>query len=273
LGSQRRREDVDEREIVEAFKDASQGYSIDRVIADPVLNAAFIEECGKRGLSGRISDWNLTLLKLRKSSQLIHLGSAKRTQVSWESMDPFLFASEIALRRMLDLGFPSLDHVLCDPLAVAKFDEYARHLAPGFSRFEYRWAALRLRKKAKEEWRQHSSRVRSVVPAGAWRKVRLDECEIPQVGAKPGVYRLAQSADDAKPYYIGETWNLASRAERTLRGQQAFDQFMPNAGKWEFQWHELDGAEKNERRGLQSRLIGDSKPPMNYLELAAQVDE
>src|SRR5688572_24067608 len=40
----------------------------------------------------------------------------------------------------------SLDTVICDPLLAAAFDSFAARLAPGFSSFEYRWAALGLRK-------------------------------------------------------------------------------------------------------------------------------
>jgi site-specific DNA-methyltransferase (adenine-specific) len=267
LGRGQRWEAVDECGLVNAFTRASQGFSVDRVITDPILNAGFVEECSKLGLSGRPRDWNLTLLKLRKAGQLTHLSADKSTQLSWESMDPFLFASEIALRRMLDLGFPSLDHVLCDPIAAARFDEYARSLAPGFSCLEYRWAALRLRKDARL-WRRASARVGPLVPVEDWRKTRLDEGGVGQVSSKPGIYRLAQSHDGTKPIYIGETWDLSHRAARTLRGKCTLDQLIPNSGEWEFRWYELDGVGQHERRGLQSRLIGASRPPMNYLELA-----
>jgi site-specific DNA-methyltransferase (adenine-specific) len=269
FGRGRRSEVLEERGVVDAFKRASDGYSVDRVLADPVLNAAFAEECSKLGLYGRPSDWNLKLLGLRKDGELTDVGAAKRTRFSWESMDPFLFASEIALRRILDLGFPSLDHVLCDPAAAARFDEFARSLAPGFSCFQYRWAALRLRKDARL-WRLSSARVDRGALQNDWKKITLDESGLPHVGAKPGLYLLAQCRNDTKPIYIGETWDLSRRAERTLRGRSAFDLFMPNCAEWELRWLELDGVEQDERRGHQSRLIGENQPPMNYLELAPQ---
>ncbi|HEV3024160.1 MAG TPA: DNA methyltransferase, partial [Pirellulales bacterium] len=146
LGRGPRQEPVDERGVIDAFKQAADGYSADRVIADPMLNAAFIDECSRLGLQGRPRDWNLTLLGLRKAGKLAEVGTTKRTQLSWESMDPFEFASEMALRRVLDLGGPSLDHILCDPIAASRFDDRARSMAPGFRSLHYRWAALRLRK-------------------------------------------------------------------------------------------------------------------------------
>jgi site-specific DNA-methyltransferase (adenine-specific) len=269
LGRGPRREAVDEGGVLEAFQRASDGYSTDRVVADPVLNAAFIDECSRRGLYGRPRDWNLALFDLRKGGKLADVVTTKRTHLSWEAMDPFAFASEMALRRMLDLGYPSLDHVLCDPIAVVRFDELARSLAPGFSCLEYRWAALRLRKEA-PLWRRSSVRVDRPALSKEGGTIRLDESSLPAVRPMPGVYLLAPYRDGAKPVYVGETCNLRHRAERALRGRSALDQLVPNPGEWELRWFELEGVEQEERRGLQSLLIADNLPPMNYLELAAQ---
>jgi site-specific DNA-methyltransferase (adenine-specific) len=267
-GSGRRWEAVHEPGLITAFQRAADGYSVDRVIADPPLNAAFVDECSRLGLQGRPRDWNLRLLGLRKAGRLAALGTAKRTELSWESLDPFLFASEIALRRMLDLGFPSLDHVLCDPAAVVRFDELARGLAPGFTSLQYRWAALRLRKAARV-WRRFSERAGLPALPTDWNSTRLDEPGLAGLRPTAGVYVLAECRADARPVYIGETWNLRDRAARTLRGRSALDQVLPNSGEWALRWFELDGARAGDRRGYQSRLIAANRPPMNYLELAA----
>jgi site-specific DNA-methyltransferase (adenine-specific) len=269
LGKGPQREAVDERGIVAAFKQAANGYSPDRVIADPVLNAAFIDECSKLEIPGRPRDWNLTLLSLRKAGKLAEVITTKRTQFSWQSMDPFLFASEIALRRVLDGGCPSLDYVLCDPLAVARFDELARSLAPGFSSLQYRWAALRLRKDARL-WRRSSARIHLTTLSQDWPRISLEARALSELRPTPGIYLLAPCRENAKPVYIGETCNLSHRAKQTLRGRSALDRFVPNAGAWEIRWHELEGVDQEERRGLQSLLIAANRPPMNYLELAAQ---
>jgi site-specific DNA-methyltransferase (adenine-specific) len=269
LGRGRQREAVDEQAIVEAFKRTADGHSTDRVIADPILNAAFIDECSRRELHGRPRDWNLTLFSLRKESKLAGVSTIRRTQLSWESMDRFAFASEIALRRMLDLGCPSLDYVLCDPIAASRFDDFARSLAPGFSSFQYRWAALRLRKDARL-WRRSSARIHRPELLQGARKIALEDHALHEVRPMPGIYLLSPCRDDAKPVYIGETWNLSHRARQTLRVRSALDQFVPNSGEWELQWFELEGVKQYERRGLQSLLIAENLPPMNYLELAAQ---
>jgi site-specific DNA-methyltransferase (adenine-specific) len=267
MGRGPRREVADEHGILAAFKEASEGYSADRVIADPILNAAFVDRCSQLGVKGRPRDWNLTLLGLRKAGKLTEAATARRTHYSWESMDPFEFASEIAMRRLLDLGYPSLDHVLCDPVAAARFDDCARSLAPGFSSLQYRWAALRLRKDARL-WRQCSRRLNGQKPKLA-KKVALKDADVAELKPIPAVYLLAPGDDETRPIYVGETWDLLKRAERTLCARPALDQFMPNSGEWKLTLFQVEGLEQDQRRGFQSLLIARNRPAMNYLELAA----
>ena len=53
-----------------AFRDANDGYSTDRVLADPDLNARFISACRKHGLNESPILLNRKLINLRKSGQL-----------------------------------------------------------------------------------------------------------------------------------------------------------------------------------------------------------
>ena len=255
--------------IIKAFKHASDGYASDRVIADPVLNAAFVDQCGALGLEGRPRDWNLTLLALRKAGKLTGVTAAKKTTFSWQQMEPFLFASEMALRRMLDMGHPSLDHVLCDPFAVARFDELARSLAPGFTSLEYRWAALRLRKDARLRRRWSKECSQKSLPKKP-RRIPLDEAAVAELDDAPGVYLLSMAtrkAPDPSPVYVGETSNLAERGARTVSARSALDQFLPNPGKWQLDFFLLPDLPKDARRGLQSQLIARHQPRLNYLDL------
>jgi site-specific DNA-methyltransferase (adenine-specific) len=269
LARGRRRERIDERGIVEAFGRAADGYASDRVIADPVLNAAFVDQCGALGLSGRPRDWNLTLLALRKAGKLGAVSATKKTTFSWQQMEPFLFASEMALRRMLDMGHPSLDHVLCDPFAVARFDELARSLAPGFTSLEYRWAALRLRKDARL-WRRWSKEFSKKLLPKKPRRIPLDKAAIAELDDAPGVYLLSmvtRKSPDPPPVYVGETSNLADRGARTACARSALDQFLPNPGKWQLDFFLLPDLPQDARRGLQSQLIARHQPALNYLDL------
>ena len=135
--------------LVEAFGRSNDGYSLDRLIADPVLNRRFIAECEELGLSGDAKEWNWRLFNYRKAGKLQSVPTSKRTEMSWKDSEPFLFASEIALSSLLASGGHSLDAILCDPDQAAQFDQLARQFAPGFTSLQYRWAALKLRKEAK----------------------------------------------------------------------------------------------------------------------------
>ena len=135
--------------LVDAYRQTYEQYSLDRVVADPELNAKFVEACRELSLPGEPRTWNQQLFSLRKAGELAHLPAVRRTEFSWEACEPYLFASEIAWRQMIDAGHESLDTILCDPALAGQFDEIARRWAPGFSPLEYRWAALKLRKSAK----------------------------------------------------------------------------------------------------------------------------
>jgi site-specific DNA-methyltransferase (adenine-specific) len=272
MGRGSRRDRVDSAGLVEAFQKASDGYSIDRVIADPVLNAAFIDHCSRLGLAGRPRDWNLTLLGLRKTGKLADVAAKQRTQLSWESMDPFEFASEIALRRLLDLGYPSLDHLLCDPVAAVRFDDLARSLAPGFGSMQYRWAALRLRKDARL-WRESALRFKAQADACDGRSVAFDDEVLAEVRPVPAVYLLADRREASQVVYVGQTANLSERMRRMIRARSALDLLVPGSGKWQLTLFDLGGDGLAKRRGLQSLWIGRDRPRLNYLELGKSPEE
>ena len=118
-------------------------------MADPERNAAFLEACKKIGVPGFPAQWNLGLMRIRKSGKLPH--SENRTRVrTFEQMDGYSFAAEVAMHQLsVEIG-ETLDGLLCNPDLASRFDELAAAYAPGHSPFEYRWAALSLRKRAKE---------------------------------------------------------------------------------------------------------------------------
>ncbi|MDF1747075.1 MAG: site-specific DNA-methyltransferase, partial [Gimesia sp.] len=264
----RKKDGIDPQLIIKAYKKAAKGNSVDRIIADPVLNASFVDECSLLKLRGRPSEWNLTLLGMRKTGHFPDIKATKRVQMPFQKMDPFEFASEIALRRMLDMGYPSLDHILCDPYAASRFDSYARSLAPGFRSFDYRWAALRIRKEARA-WKNSSEQFLKSKLRKKNNTFDLAEINLNKIHQSPAVYALKRGADDSLPVYIGETWNLFDRAERTLSVIPALNQFVPNSGDWLLELYDIKNSDHSGRRGLQSYLIGKTKPKMNFLDLAA----
>jgi hypothetical protein len=127
-----------------AFFAVRDGFSPDRVVADPRFNRAYLAHCESFGLHDSAYNLNWTLLNLRKAGELRNLHS-KRSVVpgQWR----YSFASEISARILFYRCGVSVDRLICHPQLVREFDRLARQLAPGFSSFQYRWAALNLRKK------------------------------------------------------------------------------------------------------------------------------
>jgi len=200
--------------VMEAFRLTHDGYSADRVVADPELNKEFLAVCDKWGLAGDARTWNMLLFRLRKQSKLSHIHTVRRTSVPWEECDKYIFASEIAWQMMIDDKFAnSLDEILCDPALAARFDRIARRFAPGpeYKPLDYRWAALKLRKEAK------SARSRATIlksPTHLGKRVPLDELDTRKLSRKSGLYVLS---DTRRKLYVGEALDLHARFTRKCR--------------------------------------------------------
>ncbi|HUU97629.1 MAG TPA: site-specific DNA-methyltransferase [Phycisphaerae bacterium] len=132
--------------IAEAFIASHQGYSADRVVADPALNERFWENCERLSIPGAPADWNRLLFNLRKRGGLKAVDTSRRTRIPSREITEYMYASEIAWRLLNDRTGDSLDDILCDPERTGVFDQIAARIAPGKSPFEYRWTALALRK-------------------------------------------------------------------------------------------------------------------------------
>jgi hypothetical protein len=193
--------------IIGALDVASDGYSSDRVVADPELNQNFIKECRLRGLDNSIEDLNRTLLNLRKAGGLTGKPRAKRTHFSDE--DEYRFASEIATRFLERRDGISLDVIICNPDKVTEFDEVAARIAPGYSPLQYRWAALGLRKK-KKLTPEIAARI---VPPEDVINISISEVVPDELPTSQGIY-LFISSDQL--LYVGESENLRKRLKKHL---------------------------------------------------------
>lgn len=133
-----------EKAIVSAFKTVRDGFSSDRVLADPVLDRKFIKTCRALGLDDTVFRLNMALVGMRKHNKL-RVGKSRRAIVpdQWR----YCVASEIAARVMYYRYGVSVDTVLSHPTLVKEFDDLAAAITPGFASFQYRWAALNMRKK------------------------------------------------------------------------------------------------------------------------------
>lgn len=252
-----------EEALKQAFVQIHDGYSLDRVVADPDLNCKLESACKALGLMGDLRSWNHAMFRLRKSGRLADIDTHRRTEFSWEACDRYLFASEIAMRQLLDRGIEGIDEILCDPPLANEFDAIARSLAPGFSSLEYRWAALKLRKEAK------TARVRAKVLA----PIHLHDASAvaveqwPTVPEQPGVY-LVTGDPQRSSLYAGGSLNLRER----MRQQFGSDALMARWRQWSDQLRVCFCPLDSDSRLLlayQSRIVGMHDPQLNFPELAA----
>ncbi len=254
--------DTRKRDLITVFRDVSDGFSLDRVIADPALNSQLADACRKLGLPGDTRTWNRMLLGLRKARMLAGIPTQKRTEISWKDCDSYLFASEIALSQLLAQGFESLDEILCDPSLASKFDELARSLAPGFTELQYRWGALKLRKAAK--YAKDTSSFLSL--SRMCKPMPLREMEWRRVPDKAGIY-LVIGNKEKHDLYGGETFSLRERLHKQFVSRQL--------KRWETNWSAecvayavLSEPRPRELIAYQRCLVSKHRPMLNLLELA-----
>jgi site-specific DNA-methyltransferase (adenine-specific) len=195
----------------QAYLETREGYSTDRVIADPDMNRRFLHRCRELGLAGTDYELNWRLMRARKNRYLANM--PKTRKYTPRRVDDFEFSSEIAFRyvqqqvRWTENRSVSLDMIFCDPDLAAQFDRIAEKLAPGFSPLDYRWVALGVRKAAGRHW---AKALDVALPnfdlVGSVKSVRISR--IPE---DQGVY-LFRCADEE--VFVGHTENLRTRVER-----------------------------------------------------------
>jgi site-specific DNA-methyltransferase (adenine-specific) len=244
----------------DAFREASQGYSVDHLLCDPDLVRQFLDGCRERQLPGDATHWNHSLLRLRKAGRLPAVTREKR-RLTFQSMDPFSYASEIAMRLLsVDYGL-TLDEALCNPGYAARLDRLAAQFAPGYSPADYRWAALAIRKRARQsrvlgrkqfaEWL--TCKLPSRTPLSRIRDGHLDQ---------PGVYILWSGS---RPLYVGESAFLYQRLA-AKRDNPAWQELSPTSATL------IPDIDKS-RSGLQSVLIQRTRATLNWPILKARIED
>jgi DNA modification methylase len=249
------------RGIVEAYVAARDGFSSDRVLADPDLNERFLEACRRLGLPGAARDWNHQLLNLRKAKA--GLPKSRRSGMSREEIDRYFFACEIGLQHLKSQG-QTLDAVLCDPVEASRFDEYVRSMiAETVSSFKIRWVAFYIRKQAHE----FPAAVRGMEAFVSLpkRKQTVSSLDWDAISPVRGIYWL-QSPD--MKLYVGKALDLRQRFQLQLRDVR-FDFWGTKLGDIEVRYCVLPEVDDNCLKGNQSRWIANWTPVGNFSELAA----
>lgn len=241
-----------------AFEKASRGFSPDRVVADPELQQAFLEECRFLELPGTDAALNRSLLNMRKTGGLRDRKS-RRTTLPDE--DEYRFAAEMAARFIERRDGISLDAIICDPQIANEFDQIAARLAPGFSSLQYRWAALNLRKKRKLK----PELLSRVVRAETVERFDSETIDVRQISRSAGLY-VFLTAD--RVLYVGEAENLQNRIRKHLDhsdnkglARWLWEQETPNLV---LEVHVLpDAVPTRIRRALESEMIEFRDPIFN----------
>lgn len=251
------------RGIVEAFFAARDGFPVDRVIADPDLNARFTDICARLGLPGKVTDWNHRLMNLRKAAYFKGLPRSKVTSFPLEEaeFEKYKFACEIAMEKFRSDGTP-LDHILCDPQLARQFDEYVLSMIPErLSSLKIRWFALRIRKCACLH-RKKARMLEDYVALPGSRSFADPFDLMSKVPADPGLYWL-RGAD--RHLYVGETRNLRDRLEVQF-SSKLFDFWGTDRQKLELGYRCVDSVDIVAPN--QSIWIGKWKPVGNLAFLA-----
>ena len=253
------------RGVVEAFFAARDGFPVDRVIADPDMNARFAEICGRLGVPGKVTQWNHRLMNLRKTGYFKGLPRSKVTTFPLEKaeFEKYKFACEIGMRKFQRADLP-FDRVLCDPDLAAQFDEFVRLMIPEpLTSLKLRWFALRLRKN------EHLYR------SGAR---ELDNCvTLPRDYENPFSMRLVDVPSSAGLYwlrgearhlYVGETLNLRERMEIQFSAER-FDFWGADRQKLEIGYRSV--CDSDVLMPNQSIWIGKWNPEGNNDRLGARI--
>ncbi len=245
--------------IVVAFSSICNGYSPDRVVADPSLNCQFLERCKELGIEGEAAWCNKNLLNARKAGFLKGAKCNKRTTFS--NAHDYRYASEIAIRHLERKYDVTLDDIICTPFMAKEFDQIAENICPGFTALEYRWAALNLRKSSnlKPELLSHVIRPTGVSFGNV---EKLDFTTLPMAQGLYIFYGAKQTL------YVGEAQSLRRRIEKHLDhsdNRELARWFWENGFidvHLELQQLPVDTSTKI-RRALESELIASRHPVFN----------
>jgi len=249
--------------LIQAFGEVRDGYSVDRVIADPQLNRKFLRRCRELGLSGTDYALNWELMNARKAKKLSHLPKTKSYTV--RGTDEFEYASELAIRFLERTQNASLDKIICDPELAEEFDKYAERLAPGFSPLEYRWVALGLRKAGRR-----SSRAQRIEEPALERLGRVASFRLREVPDTGGLYLFST---DKERVFLSQTDNLRHRLERHMEvsDSHGLPDWLWNVKKNPLQIGiaSLPDVTRSLRQAIELLLVKQWKPILNFVRRVA----
>lgn len=254
--------------VRDAYLEVFDGFSTDRVIADPDRNCLFVQACWKRGAQASQGELNRQLMNARKANRIGKIEGVQRYVVPRELMDSYLFASEVALRTIQDLEYHrqdrcvSLDDILCEPTLGRKFLEIAASISPGHQPVDYRWAALTIRKAFNRGSRKHAEKA---IPEFELLGCR-DRIRPSRIPKDAGFFWLKCGRVD---FYIGHSQELRSQIEMLV--ESGFEERLANCqSSWLFEPEpasfliaSMPDRSATERDGIKRSLVDSFKPRVN----------
>ena len=205
------------------------------------------------GLDDTVFRLNVALIGLRKHNKL--KAKSKRSVVldQWR----YAVASEVAARTMYYRYGASVDTTLAHPNLVAEFDKLAASITPGYSSFEYRWAALNTRKKG-----ANTKLKPKIIDDLRWSKhLKFDAVGLP---SEMGVYTLFEQETCL---FVAGTEDI----EESIMNQRRIAEvplfqpelWQPNPQRLSWQYVQMPGSNSDYRFGVVRALVGRWEPIFN----------
>lgn len=241
-----------EKGVTRAYLMVREGFSSDRVLADPALNVKFIRACRDLGLEDTVFHLNLALIGLRKHNKLKMKSKRSTVRDQWR----YAVASEIAARMIFYTHGSSVDTTLAHPVLVGEFDRLASSITPGYSSFEYRWAALNTRKKG-----ANVKLRRQAIDQLHWsRHLAFDAWD--RMPHEQGVYTLFE---ETTRLYVAGTENIHDSVESQQRIATVLDSelWRPDPGRMSWQYVRMPQSTSDYRFGVVRSLVGRWEPIFN----------
>jgi site-specific DNA-methyltransferase (adenine-specific) len=247
--------------LIQAFCEVRDGYSADRVVADPEMDRQFLRRCRELGLAGTDYDLNWALLNARKNRLMTDLPKTKRYTV--KNPDDFEYASELAVQHLRRLQNVSLDRIICDPDLATEFDQYAAKLAPGYSPLEYRWMALGLRKAG----RLQQEKVARLDVPDLQTICRVPDLKASSLPKASGLYLFSSSG---QPVFLSQTDDLRHRIERHMdvSASLGLPNWLWDQGPLDLSLAEMPGVARASRQTAEILLVKQLHPLLNFQRAA-----
>lgn len=257
-------------DLAAAFEKVRNGYELDRVLVDPVLRPALLNECKQRGITQSPRAIFKRLQFLRKSSSY-GVKLERTTRDAGLDPEPFFYAAELGYVQLSYLHDASVDDVITIPEIGEAFDDVCRKLAPNGTSMEFRWAALRLRKMRSFTPAKVESLL-AIAPSRIEQKlehrVQLSGFQPASLPEEEGVFSFTEPDDKPRYLYVGSTKSLRAGVE-PFKGAEPFRRiadsyWTPALDRIELHFGVIKGKWMGaSARDLGLRLIRDRHPLFN----------